>query len=225
MSAPAADISVIDDAAAFIVDNTVLDAPRLVPEIRLHLAHEDAPIWRASERTLVDAGLGVPFWAFAWAGGQALARYVLDHPETVRGRNVLDFGAGCGLAGIAAKRAGARAVTANDIDGVALEAIVLNAAANEVAVDLRGDDLTTGGAEDWDVILAGDVCYERAAASAIVDWLKRQALRGTTVLLGDPKRAYLPTDDLEPVIGYAARTEREVEDTDLRNAWVWRLSA
>ena len=131
--------------------------------------------------------------------------------------------AGCGLAGIAAAKAGARAVTANDIDRIALHAVALNAEANSVEIACDNADLTSWPGGSWDVIVAGDVCYERHPSEAIVGWLRRHAAGGATVLIGDPKRAYLPTSAIEPLVGYAARTEREVEDTDLRNAWVWRL--
>ena len=208
--------------ADFIRENTILERPPLVPELQLYLASEILPIWRASETELERAGVDPPFWAFAWAGGQALARYLLDHPDVVAGRRVLDFGAGSGLQGLAAAKAGAASVEFNDIDPHALAAIELNAAVNQVSCKLRGDDLI-GAAEGWQVVLAGDVCYERPMATRVFAWLRALAGQGVLVLLGDPGRTYKPTEGLARVIGYAVKTTREIEDTDLRNAVVWRV--
>lgn len=210
------------DPARFILDNTVLDAPALVPEIKLYLAHELLPIWRASEVDLEREGVNPPFWAFAWAGGQALARYLLDHPEMVRGKRLLDFGAGSGLQGIAALKSGAAEVLFNDIDAHALTAIELNVAANGFKATTIADDLI-GKDEGWDVVLAGDVCYEKPVAERIDAWLKDLSSRGALVLMGDPGRTYLPRQGLSRITGYAVKTTREIEDTDLRNAVVWRV--
>ena len=217
---------VLHDAAgpaAFVRANTVLQAPRLLPEIRLHLASEVIPLWQASEEELAAKGVPPPYWAFAWAGGQALARYLLDHPETVAGKRVLDFASGSGLDAVAAMQAGAAAVEAAEIDAFACAAIALNAEANGVAVTVTAEDVIDrdGG---WDVVLAGDVCYEKPMAGRVESWLKALARNGTTVLLGDPKRNYLPTDGLERLATYTVPTTRELEDSDLRNATVWRVT-
>jgi predicted nicotinamide N-methyase len=210
--------------AAFIRSNTAIEVPPLIPEIRLHLATEIVPIWRATEEELADMGVPPPYWAFAWAGGQALARYILDNPETVAGRNVLDFASGSGLAAIAAAMAGAETVTATDIDPYASAAIGLNAALNGVDVTISTGDMI-GSRGPWDVVLAGDICYERPLADRVTAWLRSLAVEGVTVLLGDPGRTYLPKDGLDWVIRYAVKTTRELEDTDVRNAVVWRFAA
>jgi predicted nicotinamide N-methyase len=210
--------------AAFIRSNTAIEVPPLIPEIRLHLATEIVPIWRATEEELAEMGVPPPYWAFAWAGGQALTRYILDNPETVAGRNVLDFASGSGLAAIAAAMAGAETVTATDIDPYASAAIGLNAALNGVDVTIStGDMIGTKG--PWDVVVAGDICYERPLADRVTAWLRSLAVEGVTVLLGDPGRTYLPKDGLDWVIRYAVKTTRELEDTDVRNAVVWRFAS
>jgi predicted nicotinamide N-methyase len=211
------------DPAAFIRANTRLEAPPLVPEIELRLASELVPLWQASEAELERQGVPPPYWAFAWAGGQALARYLLDNAQLVRGRAVLDFGAGSGLQGLAAARAGAARVLALDIDPFACAAIRLNAAANALAVEVGSADLIDDPCVAFDLILAGDVCYERPMAGRVERWLKALAAAGKTVLLGDPGRTYLPREGLERVTGYAVKTTREIEDSDLRNAVVWRV--
>jgi predicted nicotinamide N-methyase len=210
--------------AAFIRSNTAIEVPPLIPEIRLHLATEIVPIWRATEEQLADMGVPPPYWAFAWAGGQALARYILDNPETVAGRNVLDFASGSGLAAIAAAMAGAETVTATDIDPYASAAIGLNAALNGVDVTISTGDMI-GSKGPWDVVLAGDICYERPLADRVTAWLRSLAVEGVTVLLGDPGRTYLPKDGLDWIVRYAVKTTRELEDTDVRNAVVWRFAA
>ena len=207
----------------FVRTNTRLQEPPLVPEIRLHLASEVVPLWQATEEELAREGLPPPFWAFAWAGGQALARYLLDHPAVVRGKRVLDFAAGSGLQGIAAKRAGAASVEAVEIDAFACAACRLNAAANAVEIDVRQADLVGRANPGWDVVLAGDVCYERPAAERITAWLRGLSTETCLVLMGDPGRTYLPREGLERLIGYAVKTSRELEDTDVRNAVVWRV--
>ncbi len=211
------------DPATFVTANTAVMSAPLVPEVALHLASEVVPLWQATEEDLARTGLPPPFWAFAWAGGQALARYLLDHPAVVAGKRVLDFAAGCGLAGIAAARAGAARVEAAEIDPFAAAAIRLNAALNGVAIEVRETDLVGATNPGWEVVLAGDVCYERPMAESVVAWLKGLAAAGTPVLLGDPGRSYLPKTGLERVVAYAVKTSRELEDTDVRNAVVWRL--
>lgn len=199
------------DPTEFIRQNTAIAAPPLVPEIRLHLATEVTPIWQATEESLERNGLPPPFWAFAWAGGQALARYLLDHPETVAGREVLDFGSGSGLVAIAAAKAGAGRVTAADIDPFAAAAIALNAALNGAPVSVITDDLLDGDTRFWKLVTTGDICYEQPMAERAMRWLRRLAGRGSTVLLGDPGRAYLPAAGLCELARYDVPTSRELE--------------
>lgn len=212
------------DPAQFIREHTVLTPTPLVPEIHLYVASEMLPIWQMTEDEMQQVGLPPPFWAFAWAGGQALARYVLDNPQLVAGKRVLDFGAGSGLAGIAARLAGAAHVEAAEIDPVAIIAIGLNARANAVAVTRLEGDIVGQKAQDWDVVLAADVCYEGPASKRIVAWLDDLARAGVTVLMGDPGRTYFPKSGHEKLISYAVKTTTELEDTDLRNTSVWLLT-
>ncbi|MBX3490457.1 methyltransferase [Parvibaculum sp.] len=214
----------MSDPARFIRENTALHEPPLIPEIRLHLASEIVPIWQMTEEELEKSGLPPPFWAFAWAGGQALARYILDNPEIVRRRRVLDFGSGSGLIAIAAMKAGAASVLAADIDAFAVAAIALNAETNGVAVAATTEDLVGVENRGWDVILVGDMCYEGPLAARIEVWLRKLAGEGATVLIGDPGRTYLPKSGLEKLVAYAVKTTRELEDTDVRNTSVWRVS-
>lgn len=211
------------DPAGFIRRNTALHEPPLVPEVKLHLATEIVPIWQMTEEELEESGLPPPFWAFAWAGGQALSRYILDNPDIVRGKNVLDFGAGSGLIGVAAAKAGAKTVLSADIDNFAVEAIKINATSNGVEVEATAEDLVDVENRGWEVILVGDMCYERPLAERIEAWLRRLAAEGVTVLIGDPGRTYLPKTGLEKLISYAVMTTRELEDTDVRNTSVWRV--
>jgi predicted nicotinamide N-methyase len=212
------------DPAGFVRANTAIETAPLIPEIRLHLATEVVPLWQSTEQELAEAGLPPPFWAFAWAGGQALARYLLDHPEQVAGRRVLDFAAGSGLQGIAAARAGAARVEACEIDDFASAAIGLNAALNGADIELAEGDLVGRANPGWDLVLAGDVFYEGPMATRVEAWLRALAAAGTEVLIGDPGRSYLPKAGLERVIAYSVKTSRELEDTDVRNAVVWRLA-
>ncbi len=212
----------MSDPAGFIRGNTAPDRPPLIPEITLFLATELVPLWQATEADLSALGLPPPYWAFAWAGGQAVARYVLDHPEIVAGKRVLDFASGSGLVAIAAAQAGAAQVTASDIDPYAAAAIALNAAANGVAVSATDRDMI-GERGAWDVVLAGDICYERPLAGRVETWLRGLSEDGVTVFLGDPGRTYLPKHGLEWVIRYAVKTTRELEDSDVRNTVVWRF--
>lgn len=211
------------DPAGFIRRNTALHEPPLVPEVKLHLATEIVPIWQMTEEELEKSGLPPPFWAFAWAGGQALSRYILDNPDIVLGKSVLDFGAGSGLIGIAAAKAGAKFVLSADIDNFAVEAIRINAASNGVTVEATAEDLVGVENRGWEVILVGDMCYERPLAERIEAWLRRLAGEGVTVLIGDPGRTYLPKTGLEKIVSYAVMTTRELEDTDVRNTSVWRV--
>ena len=210
------------DPAAFVWANTAIGAPPLVPEIRLHLASEITPLWHATEASLAEAQLPPPYWAFAWAGGQALARHILDHPDLVRDRGVLDFGAGSGLVAIAAALSGAR-VTAAEIDPFAAAAISLNATLNAAEVAITRADVIGREPAPWEIVLAGDMCYERPLAERLTGWLRTLAARGVLVLLGDPGRAYLPSEGLEALARYDVPTTLELEDRTSREGVVWRL--
>ena len=210
------------DAEAFVAAQTALDRPALVPEIALHLATEITPIWQATESWLDREGIEPPFWAFAWPGSQVLARLVLDEPARVAGQRVLDFAAGGGLAAIACLRAGAASVEAAELDPLACAAIALNARANGVAVTATCGDVV-GQARRWDVILAGDVCYEAPMTGHILPWLRRMAAEGAEVWLADPGRAYLPKTGLEPILRRAVPVTRELEDREVREVTVYRV--
>ena len=211
------------DPAAFVRCNTAITAPQLVPEIRLYLATEITPIWQATEETLARRALPPPFWAFAWAGGQALARFLLDHPERAAGRSVLDFGAGSGLVAIAAAKAGAASVLACEIDHFAAAAIAANTALNDVAIAVTTSDVLDMVDPRWEVVTAGDVCYERPMADRVTAWLRVLAGHGSLVLLGDPGRAYLPSKGLVERAHYIVPTSREIEDRDTRDGIVWEV--
>jgi predicted nicotinamide N-methyase len=211
------------DPAAFIRASTVIATPPLVPEIRLHLAAEIAPLWHATEAMLERAGVPPPYWAFAWAGGQALARHVLDHPELVQGHAVLDFGSGSGLVALAAAKAGASAVTAAEIDLVAAAAIALNAALNGVAIAIETADIIGRARVPWSRVLVGDMCYERPLAERLVPWLRALAAHGVLVLLGDPGRVYLPATGLDALGRYAVPTPLDLEDRTSREGVIWRV--
>jgi predicted nicotinamide N-methyase len=215
-------MSPIGDRASFIEANTRLLPVPLAPEIRLHVADEATALWQKTEEELGEMGLPPPFWAFAWAGGQALARFILDSPELVRERRVLDVASGSGLVAIAAALAGARIVEAADIDSFAAEAIRINAAANRVEVTPRLGDLV-GCDEGWDIVLAGDIFYERDIAARMVAWLDALESRGAQVFIGDPGRSYLPVDRVEAVAEYRVRVTRELEDAEIKLSRVWRL--
>ena len=210
------------DAEAFILANTALIAPPHVGEIRLRLADEAHDLWLKTEDELGALGLPPPFWAFAWAGGQGLARYVLDHPEIVRGKAVLDFATGSGLVAIAAAMAGARSVVATDSDPFAHAAVALNSVENTVAVEFDGTD-HVGSDAGWDVVLAGDVFYDRAFADEIMPWLGALAARGATVLVGDPGRAYLPKQGLSALAVYEVPVTRALEDSEVKRTTVWQF--
>lgn len=213
----------IGDPAAFIRAETRLLAPPHVPEIRLHLADEAIGLWHRTEEELGAMGLPPPYWAFAWAGGQALARHVLDDPGIVRGRTVLDFASGSGIVAIAAAMAGAARVVASDIDGFSLAAIALNAAENGVAVEVEGRDLLALGSDGHDVVLAGDVFYEKPMSDRVEPFLKAAVARGATVLFGDPGRAYVPRTGVEAVAEYTVPVTRALEDGEVKRTKVWRF--
>jgi predicted nicotinamide N-methyase len=211
------------DRALFVRHNTMIATPPLVPEIRLHLATEITSIWQATEENLACSAVPPPFWAFAWVGGQALARYLLDHPEQVAGRCVLDFGAGSGLVAIAAAKAGAARVVAAEIDHFAAAAIAANMALNGVAVSVSTGDPIGAGGGDWEVVTAGDVCYEQPMAERVTAWMRQLAARGSLVLLGDPGRAYMPSTGLLERARYLVATSRELEGCDTRDGLVWQV--
>jgi predicted nicotinamide N-methyase len=208
---------------AFILENTRLQAPPHTPELQLHLADEITPIWKLTEEALAEIGLPPPFWAFAWAGGQALARYVLDHPEIVAGKRVVDFASGSGLVAIAAMKAGAASVLAADIDVFCEAAIGVNAAANGVEVAFTEVDLLDAPPPPADVLLAGDICYERPMAEAVMAWLGQGRAAGASVLIGDPGRTYFPKDGLDKLAEYQVPTTRELEDMAVKRTSVWTL--
>ncbi|MDS7598070.1 methyltransferase [Agrobacterium tumefaciens] len=210
------------DPQRFILDNTGIMHPPHVPELHLHLATEAHDLWLKTEEELEEIGLPPPFWAFAWAGGQGLARYVLDHPESVRGKRVLDFASGSGMVAIAAAMAGAMSVQAVDIDPWAGTAVALNAALNGVEIDFTGLDLV-GREIDAEVLLAGDVFYDRAFADLLVPWFRYLTKRGVTVFVGDPGRAYLPKDRLAAEATYQVPVTRALEDSEIKKTTVWRF--
>jgi predicted nicotinamide N-methyase len=217
-----------EDRSNFIRANTALQAPPLVPEIKLHLAGEVMGLWGETEARSAALASGMknlppPYWAFAWPGGQALARYILDHPQEVAGRSVLDFGAGSGLVAIAAAKAGGAPVLAAEIDALALAAIALNAAANGVFVEeIENDIIGTNGR--WDTILAGDMCYERPLAERLTGWLRSLARDGARVLIGDPGRNYFPASGVQRLMTYEVPTSRDLEDREMRETSVYGIS-
>jgi predicted nicotinamide N-methyase len=208
------------DKADFIRAHTRLLAVPHAPEIRLYLADEATALWEKTEEELGKMGLPPPFWAFAWAGGQALARYILDHPETARGNRVLDFASGSGLVAIAAACAGATYIEASEIDEFALAAIELNAEANGVAITPRAGDIV-GRDDGWTLVLAGDVSYERDMAERVTDWLASLAARGARVLIGDPGRTYLARERLDAIAEYRIPVTRALEDMEIKRTQVW----
>ncbi|MFQ3622547.1 MAG: 50S ribosomal protein L11 methyltransferase [Acetobacteraceae bacterium] len=211
-----------DGARRFVAAETRPARTALVPEIALRLADEITPVWQATEATLERVGADPPYWAFAWPGGQALARFVLDGHAGVAGRRVLDLAAGSGIAAIAAALSGAAHVVAAEVDPLAGAAIAANAALNGVSIGIAiGDPLLRDG--DAEVILAGDVCYERAMTERIVPWLRAAARRGASVLLADPGRAYLPRHGLSALARYAVPVSLELEDRPVRETTVYRV--
>jgi len=216
----------IVDRKAFIRANTRLKPVPHVPEIVLYVAEESVPIWQKTEEQLNEMGLPPPYWAFAWAGGQALARYVLDHPAEVAARRVLDLAAGSGLVAIAAAIAGAAPVIAADIDPFTEAAITLNAAANDVYVEILTQDLLDRPAPvepRYDLILVGDLFYERDTSERALAFLDRHTAVGTRVLIGDPGRTYLPKERLTQLAEYSVPVTRELEDLEIKRTVVWEL--
>jgi predicted nicotinamide N-methyase len=210
-------------AAAFITGNTRVLSPPLVPEIRLHLAEESLPIWQKTEEELGEINVPPPYWAFAWAGGQALARYILDNPAPLAGRRVLDLGSGSGLTAIAAMQAGAASVLAADIDRMALAVVKLNAALNGVEVATTADDLLAGAPAGWNVVLVGDLFYERQLAERVTRFIDAAVAQGALVLIGDPQRNYFPNNRFERLAEYRVPVTRELEDAEIKRTAVWKL--
>ena len=194
-----------------------------MPEICLHLATEVTPLWQATELFLDENNIPPPYWAFAWVGGQALTRHVFDNPELVRGKRVLDFAAGSGMTAIAAAMMGATQVEAAEIDPVAIIAIGLNAKANNVRVSLCLGNVLEQTDCPWDVVLAGDVCYERPMAEAVFAWLRRCAASGAAVLMADPGRNYLPTTGLMTVGRHTVPCSTELETSSSRAVAVYKI--
>lgn len=209
------------DREAFIRQHTELLSPPLVPEVRLYLAHEAVPIWQKTEEELGAMGLPPPFWAFAWAGGQALARHILDHPETVKGKRVIDIASGSGLVAIVAMKAGAASVLAADIDEFSVSAIKVNAAANDVQIEATIEDLLSRPAPPCDVILVGDMFYEKDLAARCFAFLQSAK---ASALIGDPGRSYLPKEKLTQVASYSVPVSRELEDSEIKKTAVWKLA-
>ncbi|MEE2525322.1 50S ribosomal protein L11 methyltransferase [Hyphobacterium sp. HN65] len=210
--------------AGFIRRTTRVLSPPLVPEMNLHLAEESIGLWSQTEEALGEAGLPPPFWAFAWAGGQALARYALDNPDQFSRRSVLDFAAGGGIAGIGAAMAGASQVEAAEIDDFAVAAIDLNAALNGASVTAANHDII-GEDRGWDIVLAADVFYEDRLSRRIESWLRGLHDRGALVLIGDPERHFLPKATLDCLAEYTVPVTRDLEDREIRNAKVWTFRA
>jgi predicted nicotinamide N-methyase len=220
---PARDPVDADAARRFIAANTRVLSPPLVPEIRLYLAEESLPIWQKTEEELGEMNVPPPYWAFAWAGGQALARYLLDNPALVTGKSVIDLGTGSGLTAIAARRAGAASVLAADIDALALAAVRVNAELNSVVVETTGDDLLASPPSRVDVVLVGDLFYERVLAERVTRYIEQASQAGALVLIGDPKRSYFPAGRFRLAAEYQVPVTRELEDAEIKRTSVWQL--
>ena len=213
----------VPDAQRFIAENTRLLTPPLVPEIKLHLAEESIPIWKKTEEELGEMNVPPPFWAFAWAGGQALARYLLDHRDLTAGKRVLDLGCGSGLTAIAAAKGGAREVLAADIDAFSLAATHINATTNGVSVATTDRDMLDDAACAFDVILVGDLFYERQLADRVLGYIERAKAGGAISLIGDPQRSYFPRGRFTQLDSYEVPVTRELEDAEIKKTAVWRL--
>ena len=212
-------------ARAFVVRHTRLRPVPHLEELRLHLADDVYALWHDVQLETRDPDAALPYWAFAWGGGLAIARHLREHPELVAGRRVFDLASGSGLCAIAAMRAGASAATGSDIDRFALAAIRLNARANDCRVDVVGRDVLDEPPPHADVVLAGDCWYEAGLAQRVLRWLRRARDTGIDVLVGDPRRAYLPVSDLVELAEYDVRTTTELEDLQRTTGHVYRLRA
>lgn len=206
-----------------IADHTTVTTPPLCPEIRLRLSTPDMPLWRADEGELARLGVPDPYWAFCWGGGQALARYLLDHGDLVADRRVLDLGSGGGVAAIAAALGGARHVCAADTDPWAAEAAIMNARLNDVVLETTTSDLLAGPTGNWDVVLAADLCYDAPLALRVVEWLAAHARRGALCLLSDLDRGFLPPADLRVLETYRAPADVDVANRHLRRGTIYRV--
>jgi predicted nicotinamide N-methyase len=211
-----------DTRADFVRANTAVIAPPLVPEIRLHLAALSLPIWQKSEDELGQINVPPPYWAFAWAGGQALARYLLDNPQICQNQTVIDLGAGSGLTAIAAAKAGARAVLAADIDSYALSACALNAALNHVAFAVTGADVLDAPPVPASVVLVGDLFYERSLADRVLAYIDAAKASGAAVYIGDPQRSYFPRDRFTQLATFMVPVTRDLEDSEIKKTAVWQ---
>ena len=211
------------DRVAFIRDNTRVLQPPLVPEVRLHLAEESVPLWQKTEEELGEMNVPPPFWAFAWAGGQALARYVLDNQELAAGKRAVDLGAGSGLCAIAALLAGATDALAADVDPFSPHAITLNAELNKVRLRATTDDLLLASPPKLDLLLIGDLFYEKELSVSVLSWCSIAAKGGATVLVGDPKRSFFPVEQFEPVAEYSVPVTRALEDSEIKRTLVWKM--
>ena len=212
-----------DSPRAFVLRHTRLRPVPGLEEIRLHLADEVLPLWHAVQIDRGDPEAALPYWAFAWSGGLAVGRYLRDHPDVVAGRRVFDFASGSGLCAIAALQAGATEATGADIDRFAAAAIALNARANGHRVDVVRRDVLDEEPPDTDLIIAGDCWYEARLAARVLPWLRRARERGIEVLIGDPRRQYLPTDELVELASYDVRTTTELEDLEHKRGFVYAL--
>ena len=209
--------------AAFVRDNARLMTPPLVPEIKLYLAEESVPIWQKTEDELGEMNVPPPFWAFAWAGGQALARYLFDNPGVCAGQRVIDLGSGSGMTAIAAAKCGAKSVLASDVDRFAQAACLLNAAANGVAIEATSDDLLAAiQPVSADVILIGDLFYERSLADRVIAFIEAAKKADAAVYIGDPQRSYFPRDTFTLLASYRVPVTRELEDSEIKKTAVWR---
>lgn len=218
---PSLDPADLQSAKRFILENTKPIAPPLVPEITLRLAEESLPIWQKTEDELGELNVPPPYWAFAWAGGQAVSRYLLDHPEICNGRTVLDIGAGSGISAIAAAKAGAAQVLAADIDGLAIAACTINAEANAVLIETTDADLLAGEAPAESLIIIGDLFYERQLADRVGQYIDRAKSKRCSVYIGDPRRSYFPDGRFTPLAEYHVPVTRELEDYDIKRTTVW----
>jgi predicted nicotinamide N-methyase len=225
LPAPKNWMAYIEKQRGFIREHTAEMRPPLAPEMKLYLADKMTPLWKITEAALGEKDVPPPYWSFAWPGGQALARHVLDKPELVRGRSVFDFASGSGIAGIAAAKAGAAHVTASDVDPAAIVAIGLNAEINGALLTASHDDWCGRSMEAYDIILAGDVCYEWPMAGYAIEWLRREVAAGREVIFADPGRTYLPQEGLEKLAEYDVPTTLEVEDSEVKRTAVYRLLA
>lgn len=209
---------------AFILANTSPKPCLNITHIKLYQTEEVHDLWQKTEAELNATNLPPPFWAFAWAGGEGLAQYVLEHPETVKNKTVLDFASGSGLVAIAAKMAGAKTVLANDIDPFAVEAIALNAKLNSVTLNITNKNIV-GSTGIWDIILAGDIFYEKPMTEKLMKWLKTLTHRGINVLAGDPGRAYVPHNEVTEKACYQLTASKAIEDTEYKTIKIYEIKS